>query len=221
MKKAVAYLRTSSTTNVGDDKDSGTRQRTAIEAYAKQAGYKIVTEYNDEGVGGADPIEARAGFGAMLTFLEAHSVETVILEDVSRFARDLITQEVGILLMIERKVKVLTSRGDDLTVTDDPFKIAMRQIAGAFAQLEKTRLVAKLRGARQRKRAANGKCEGRKSYVEKNPGMVAFAKKLHRYPAKGRPRSLRDVSKELASAGFLTNSGKPYTAEAISRMLKS
>jgi hypothetical protein len=34
--------------------------------------------------------------------------------------------------------------------TDDPFKLAMRQIAGAFAQLEKARLVGKLRAARER-----------------------------------------------------------------------
>jgi hypothetical protein len=41
----------------------------------------------------------------------------------------------------------------------------MRQIAGAFSQLEKARLVAKLKAARDRKREANGKCEGRKSYI--------------------------------------------------------
>jgi hypothetical protein len=39
---------------------------------------------------------------------------------------------------------VLTASGDDLTETDDPFKVAMRQIAGVFAQLEKARLVGKL-----------------------------------------------------------------------------
>ena len=38
VKKSVAYLRTSSRTNVGADKDSDKRQRTAIEAYAKAAG---------------------------------------------------------------------------------------------------------------------------------------------------------------------------------------
>jgi hypothetical protein len=34
IRKAVAYLRTSSRTNVGADKDSDKRQRAAIEAYA-------------------------------------------------------------------------------------------------------------------------------------------------------------------------------------------
>ena len=84
------------------------------------------------------------------------------MEDASRFARELVTQELGILALIRRGVRVLTASGDDLTNTDDPFKIAMRQIAGAFAQLEKARLVAKLKAARERKRAMSGKCEGRK-----------------------------------------------------------
>jgi DNA invertase Pin-like site-specific DNA recombinase len=50
-------------------------------------------------------------------------------------------------------VRVITATGDDLTDTSDPMKKAMRQIAGAFAELEKARLVAKLKGARERKRA--------------------------------------------------------------------
>ena len=47
---------------------------------------------------------------------------------------------------------VITANGDDLTETDDHMKVAMRQIAGAFSQLEKARLVAKLKAARDRKR---------------------------------------------------------------------
>jgi hypothetical protein len=38
--KALAYLRTSSATNVGADKDSETRQRVAIEGFAKRTGYE-------------------------------------------------------------------------------------------------------------------------------------------------------------------------------------
>jgi hypothetical protein len=48
----------------------------------------------------------------------------------------------------------------------------MRQIAGAFSEYEKARLVAKLRAARERKRAATGKCEGRKNHAELNPELV-------------------------------------------------
>ena len=41
---AIAYLRTSSATNVGADKDSDKRQRQAIEVFAKHAGYELVAE---------------------------------------------------------------------------------------------------------------------------------------------------------------------------------
>jgi hypothetical protein len=52
------------------------------------------------------------------------------------------------------------------------------------------------------------------------PELITFAKKLHRYPVRGRRRSLRDVSRALAKAGHVTSSGKPFTATAIARMLE-
>jgi hypothetical protein len=44
-------------------------------------------------------------------------------------------------------------------------------------------------------------------------------KRLHRYSVNGKRRSLRDVSSALAQAGFLTRTGRPFMAEAISRMV--
>ena len=218
--KALAYLRTSSAANAGTDKDSDKRQRAAIAAFAKAHGVQIVEEFYDPGVSGADPIETRPGFTALLDRIESNGVRTVVVEDASRFARDLVTQELGVLALIGRGVRVLTASGDDLTNTDDPFKVAMRQIAGAFAQLEKARLVAKLRGARERKRATGAKVEGRKSYSEMNPIMVRLAKRLHRYPVNGRRRSLREISKALASSGFVASSGKLFDPKSVARMVR-
>ena len=48
MRKAVAYLRTSSARNVGPDKDSDKRQRAAIAAYAKASGFDVVAEFYDQ-----------------------------------------------------------------------------------------------------------------------------------------------------------------------------
>lgn len=81
----------------------------------------------------------------------------------------LVAQELGVVALIELGVRVLTATGDDLTTTEDPMKVAMRQIAGAFSQLEKARLVAKLKAARAAKKAATGKCEGRRGYAEAMP----------------------------------------------------
>jgi DNA invertase Pin-like site-specific DNA recombinase len=91
----VAYLRTSSAANVGQDKDSETRQRKAIASYAKAARIEIVEEFYDPAVSGADPIETRPGFNRLLNRIEGNGVRTVIVEDASRFARDLMTQELA------------------------------------------------------------------------------------------------------------------------------
>jgi hypothetical protein len=67
-------------------------------------------------------------------------------------------------------------------------------------------LVAKLRAARERKRQAIGKCEGRKNWAEINPELVREAKRLRRRSPKGHQRSLRDVAAELAKLGFVNQS---------------
>ena len=217
--QAVAYLRTSSAASVGADKDSEKRQRAAIEGFAKRSGFALVSEFSDPGVSGADPIETRPGFAALLDRIEGNGVRTVIVEDASRFARELVTQELGIIALIRRGVRVLTASGDDLTDSSDPSRKMMRQIAGSFAEYEKARLVAKLRGARERKRTASGKCEGRKALAEINPELVRQAKRLRRRSPKGHQRSLRDVASELAKLGFLNERGKPFSASSIASML--
>jgi DNA invertase Pin-like site-specific DNA recombinase len=208
--KAVAYLRTSSAANVGQDKDSEPRQRRAITRFAKAHGYEVVEEFSDPAVSGRDPIETRPGFAALLARIEGNGVRTIIVEDASRFARDLLAQELGIGLLVKLDVHVMTSTGEDLTVTDDPMKVAYRQIAGAFSQLEKTRLVAKLRAARE----AKGAYGGRKSYAVAMPQTVALAKELH---AGG--LSYRKISAALAAQGHLTSGGKAHVASAVQKML--
>ena len=92
---AVAYLRTSSATNA--DGDSQLRQRAAIAAFSKTAGFELVDEFADVAVSGADPIESRGGFARLLDRIEGNGVRVVIIEDASRLARQLVTQELAIL----------------------------------------------------------------------------------------------------------------------------
>jgi len=218
--KAFAYLRTSSAANVGADKDSDKRQREAIEAYARQAGIEIVAEFYDQAVSGADPIEGRPGFKALLERILGNGVRTVVVEDASRFARTLMTQEAGIAMLVGLGVRVLTSRGDDLTDSDDEMRVAMRQIVGVFSQLEKTRLVKKLKVARDRKKATGVKVEGRKAYAERNPKMVALAKRLYRKsPKTGERRSFREIAALLAADGYTTTKGTVFPAASIKRMV--
>ena len=178
--KAASYLRTASAAGVGPDKDSDKHQRAAIAAFAKTAGFDLVAEFDDPAVSGVDPIETRPGFAALLDRIESNGVRTVIVEDANRFARDLMTQELGILPLINRGVRVLTAGGDDRTDSSAATRIMMRQIAGAFHQYDKRRLVNRLKAARDRKRKETGKVEGRKTRAERHPEAVAMARQLRK-----------------------------------------
>ena len=66
INSAVAYYRTSSATNVGDNKDSLKRQKEAVMSYAAANGIDVVREFYDAAVSGADPLQARGGFSDLL-----------------------------------------------------------------------------------------------------------------------------------------------------------
>ena len=217
--KAIAYFRTSSMTNVGDDKDSIARQRKAVTKYAKAAGYDIIAEYADDGVKGADPVDQRPGFAAALTHIAGNGVRHIIVETSNRFARDLIVAETGWKYLKDMGITLIAADSPDAFLDDTPTAVMIRQILASVSQFEKAALVAKLKGARDRKRAATGKCGGRHSYAERDPAAVALARKLARYSVNGRKRSLRDVAAELETAGYTTPAGKRYAAAAVSAMI--
>jgi DNA invertase Pin-like site-specific DNA recombinase len=189
--KAVAYFRTSSMTNVGEDKDTLKRQRDAVLAFAKRAGYELIAEYSDDGVKGGDPVDQRPGFAAMLKHIASNGVRTIIVETANRFARDLIVQETGWRFLRDAGITLIAADSPDAFLDDTPTAVMIRQILGSVAQFEKAMLVSKLRGARERRKAATGKCEGRKSLSESRPDVVALAKRLSRYPINNCKRSLR------------------------------
>jgi DNA invertase Pin-like site-specific DNA recombinase len=218
--KAFAYLRTSSAANLGEDKDSHKRQLVAIQTYAKRAGIELVDIVRDEAVKGSDPVEVRPGFAEMLERIEGNGVRTIIVETASRFARDLMTQEVGFAMLKGRGIDLVAADNPSSFLDDTPTATLIRQVLGAVSQFEKAMLVAKLAGARARKREKTGaKVGGRQSLAEMRPETVELARKLARARPKGGRRSLREIAGELAMLGHLTASGTPYAATAIARML--
>ena len=60
-------------------------------------------------------------------------------------------------------VILIATDNPDAFLDETPTAVMIRQVLGAVAQFEKAALVAKLRGARERKKAIAGKCEGRKA----------------------------------------------------------
>ena len=218
--RAVAYLRTSSAANVGGDSDK--RQREAIRAYAARADLVVVEEFYDAAVSGADPLDERDGFTALLAYAKEHNVGTVLVETASRFARSLMVQELGLQMLRREGVQlVAVDSPETFTTTDDPMVEAVRQMLGVMAQLEKAMTVAKLRVARDRASAAAGKrVEGRKGYADTNPALVQEARRLARKsPKTGKARSLRKIAAELKTLGYVTAKGETFSAAQVQRLL--
>jgi DNA invertase Pin-like site-specific DNA recombinase len=218
--EVVGYMRTSSATNVGDGKDSEARQRKAIEGYAQGSGAVIVEWFYDAAVSGADPIEARPGFAELLARIADNGVRTIIVETANRFARDLMVQEIGYAMLRSLGVTLVAADSPSSFLDDGPTSNLIRQILGAVSEFDKAMTVAKLKGARDRVRRAQGKCEGRKAYAEREDGqkLIALARQ-RRGDLNGQPQSLRKVAADLAKRGCVTPSGRPYSASAIASML--
>jgi|TARA_A100000171_G_C2139707_1_gene153898 DNA invertase Pin-like site-specific DNA recombinase len=219
--QAVAYLRTSSLTNVGEDKDSAKRQLEAIKSHAKRAKISLVLPpFYDVAVSGSDPIDTREGFRLMLATIRGNpDIKAIIVETASRFARDLIVQETGHNLLKEMGVQLIATDSPDSFLDDTPTAQLIRQVLGAVSQFDKANTVAKLRVARERKKAAQGKCEGRKSILETYPEATALARKLNRKPRGGKRPALVQIAKELAKSGHLNSKGKPFHHSQIKRMI--
>jgi DNA invertase Pin-like site-specific DNA recombinase len=216
MRTACAYYRTSSSTNVGTDKDSLKRQQDAVLLCAAKAQFAIVREYYDAAVSGADSVDVRPGFAAMLAYMLSNGARTIIVENASRFARDLIVQETGYQMLRARGIELIAADAPDSFLSDTPTAVLIRQILGAVHQFDKAMVVQKLRGARDRKSALLGR------RIEGNPAWhpVPMAAVASARSARERGLSLRAISAELAAAGLVAQSGRPYGPQSVKKMLQ-
>jgi DNA invertase Pin-like site-specific DNA recombinase len=129
-------------------------------------------------------------------------------------------QEVGFAKLQALGIKLVAADSPQAFLDDTPTSKLIRQILGAVSEFDKAMVVAKLKGARDRKRALTGeKVEGRKSHGELRPELVALVRQLRRRRPKGGQRSLRDISAELAQRGIMNERGNAFSAASINSML--
>ena len=169
--EAVGYMRTSSAANVGDGKDSEARQRKAIEGYAKASGIVVVDWFYDAAVSGADAIEARPGFAALLARIAGNGVRTIIVETANRFARDLMVQEVGFAMLHDLGVTLIAVDSPTSFLDDGPTSKLIREILGAVSEFDKAMIVAKLKGARDRLRRTRARAKAGRPTLSEKGGM--------------------------------------------------
>ena len=215
MTNAFAYLRVSSKGQV--EGDGFARQLDAIGSYAKGAGCRLVKVFREEGVSGATDLENRPALMELFEALAANGTRLVLIEKLDRLARDLMVQETIIGDLRKRGFELISATEPDL-LQKDPSRILMRQIFGAIAQYEKAMIVAKLRGARQRVKAEQGRCEGRKPYGFYHDELIALNRmRILRVSGLGFDRIAESLNKE----GLKPRSGMRWWGKTINKILSS
>jgi DNA invertase Pin-like site-specific DNA recombinase len=219
--KAVSYLRCSGLGQA--DGDTWERQTAAITKYAKGHGLEVVDEFRDAGVSGTKDLDNRPGLAALLDRVESNGVKIVLVENATRLARDLMVGEVILQQLTNAGCKVIAAdSGTDLSAdSDDPTRRLIRQVLGAVAEFDRRVTVMKLRAARERKRSRGERCEGRKPFgtLPGEAETLARIRELRRKPPHGRRRSLQQVCADLNVERRPTRSGKPWTKQAVNRIL--
>lgn len=206
--KAFAYLRVSGKGQI--DGDGFTRQLQAIKDYAKTHDIQIVKVFREAGVSGTKDLENRPALGELMTALHANGVKLVLIEKLDRLARDLMIQETLLGEIRKAGFELVAVEEPDLC-KDDPTRILLRQFMGAIAQYEKTMIVRKLRGARIRTKAREGRCEGRKPFGTK-PGEVEVILRMRELRKAG--LAFDRIAEQLNAEGLKPRSARNRAGDA-------
>jgi DNA invertase Pin-like site-specific DNA recombinase len=211
--KAFAYLRVSGKGQVTGD--GFTRQISAIKKYAAENGIRIASVFREQGVSGTKELADRPAFLEMMVALHANGVKLVLVERLDRLARDLMIQETIIGDLRKHGFDLISVAEPDL-LKDDPSRKLFRQIMGAIAEYEKTMIVLKLRGARQRLKAKTGRCEGAKPYGTL-PGEAAVVERMKELRATG--IGFDRIATALNVEGIKPRRGKQWWGLAVNKVL--
>lgn len=213
--KTFAYLRVSGKSQV--DGDGFDRQLLACQAYAAANGLEIVETFREQGISGTKELEDRPALSELFAALEENGVKTILVERLDRLARDLMVQETIIADAQKSGYTLISAAEPDLCSTD-PSRVLVRQIFGAIAQYEKAMIVLKLRGARNRKKAKTGSCEGRKPFGHYPDEAGTLTRMLYL-------RSINEgttaITATLNREGLLTRARSPWHEATVRKILRS
>ncbi len=164
MTLAAAYLRVSGKTQIQGD--GFPRQQASIQHYAQQNGIQIVSTREEKGVSGTVDGMNRPTWAELIADIVADKSgpQIILIEKLDRLARDLMIQEHIIASLRLRQITLISVAEPDLCI-NDPSRKLLRQIMGAIAEYDKTMIVEKLRAAKTRLKAKDGrKTDGAYAY---------------------------------------------------------
>jgi DNA invertase Pin-like site-specific DNA recombinase len=120
-------------------------------------------------------------------------------------------------------VRVISASGGvDLTEGDDsnPTAKLIRQILAAVSEFDRCCIVLKLRGARDRKRAETGKCEGRRAFGDKDGERTILDRMIALRSDGQNPEQIAGILNNEGVPTRGTKKGKgPWKAATIAKIL--
>jgi len=210
MLETVAYMRCSGVSQI--DGDSFPRQSAAIASCCRSKGLQLIHEYREEGIPGKFDEERRPAFQQMVSDLLGNGCRTIVIEGMSRLAREYRTQEHLIIYLASKGLTLISAdTGEDITAAmmGDPMRRALVQIQGIFSELDKNMLVAKLRKARERIRATGKRCDGRHAFGMK-PGEEIILQQMLNMRGMIPPVGYEEIAEVLNSRGVPTRMALKY-----------
>lgn len=206
MKPVFGYLRVSGRGQLAGDGEA--RQRETIERFCQNKGFQVIRWFFDGAVTGELDAADRDQYALMLSFCGPATTNTIIVERSDRLGRALTVCEIACEEARKSGITILEAASDtDLTNSDDPTRVLIRQVLGSLAEWNKNVMVKRLRAARERKRAANGHCEGPKPFGSRdNPDDEITLNIIN--ALRSEDYSYREVALELTRRNRRTPEGK-------------
>ena len=219
-KIAIAYLRASTEVQ----KLGPEAQRASIEAWAAREGVTVAAWHLDQGVSGGTDIADRAGLVAALTDLRVHGAGVLVVAKRDRLARDVV-----IAAMVERGAAasgamVVSAAGEGNG--NSPADAFMRTMLDGAAAYERALIRARTCAALAAKKARGERAGGVPFgfilaadgvHIEIDAAEQVVIATVLELRAAG--MSIRGIVAALASRGFVSRVGRPFTKGSIENVL--
>ena len=197
---AIGYRRVSSR-----DQIQGTgldRQSTYIKKFALKNAFELERIFTEKGISGV--VEKRPAFSEMIAYADAHDIRIIIIEDMTRLARELLLQMQLATFIASKEIDLYSANtGENISraIYDDPMRKAMVQIQGVFSELERSTLSKRMIAGRDLQRET-GKRKGKKIKAIDRNGKI----KIEGSPrlSEKKPKLAKRVI-ELWLAGYCKN----------------
>lgn len=224
MRQAVAYMRVSTTGQVGEDAFGLDAQKEQIINYSKANDIQIVDWFADEGVSGADP--HKPGLDAIVAGAATNPpVEMVITAKNDRISRKVEYYYAYKIKLQEVGIKIVSVAED--FGRDGMFTPILEAVTAALAEVERGMITARTSGGRKVKASRGGYSGGRTPYgytVDKNiRGMVINEEqaKVVRliFDMKEKGYTYQHIVDELNSKGYTNKSGGKWSISSVQVIL--